>query len=160
MPRVKERTISCDLELTVDTCCACHVIYALPTELRERRLNDGEWFYCPNGHAQRFTESEIDRLKREVLKQQAAREQAEANAKWWNTYASEQAQEAVQANRRAAAQKGAMTRLKKRVHNGVCPECNRSFANLRRHMECKHPTFGKDEPALGSGTQEAEIVEG
>lgn len=36
-------------------------------------------------------------------------------------------------------------RLKKRVQNGVCPCCTRSFTNLRRHMATKHPehTAGK-----------------
>ena len=27
----------------------------------------------------------------------------------------------------------------KRIHKGVCPCCNRSFTNLKRHMETKHP---------------------
>jgi len=26
----------------------------------------------------------------------------------------------------------------KRVHRGVCPDCNRSFENLARHMHTKH----------------------
>lgn len=30
-------------------------------------------------------------------------------------------------------------KLEKRIHNGVCPHCQRSFANLQRHMEGQHP---------------------
>lgn len=39
------------------------------------------------------------------------------------------------------AQKGQNTRLKKRIAAGVCPCCNRSFANLREHMAGQHPDF-------------------
>lgn len=31
--------------------------------------------------------------------------------------------------------------IKKRVGNGVCPCCNRTFENLSRHMSCKHPEY-------------------
>lgn len=34
----------------------------------------------------------------------------------------------------------------KRIHNGVCPCCNRSFVNLQRHMKTKHPEVVSVEP--------------
>jgi hypothetical protein len=43
-----------------------------------------------------------------------------------------------------AATKGHVTRKKRqleRVASGVCPCCNRSFVNLRRHMKTQHPEF-------------------
>jgi len=48
--------------------------------------------------------------------------------------------------RRRRAEKAAKTRIKNRVSNGVCPCCNRTFANLARHMANKHPDY-----AAGSG---------
>ena len=39
------------------------------------------------------------------------------------------------------AAKGQISKLKKRASAGVCPCCNRSFQNLRRHMGNKHPEF-------------------
>lgn len=39
-------------------------------------------------------------------------------------------------NERAAKEK-ALRKLK-RVGRGVCPECNRTFSNLAKHMNCKH----------------------
>ncbi|HEX9950777.1 MAG TPA: hypothetical protein VGB53_03340 [Rubricoccaceae bacterium] len=42
--------------------------------------------------------------------------------------------EAERQKRRAAAQKGAHTRTKKRIAAGVCPCCNRTFQDLARHM--------------------------
>ncbi|MCH8264244.1 MAG: hypothetical protein IIC10_02505 [Proteobacteria bacterium] len=47
------------------------------------------------------------------------------------------------AQRSADAYKGHFTRVKKQVERAekcVCPHCNRSFADLRRHMESKHQT--------------------
>ena len=43
--------------------------------------------------------------------------------------------------RRRAAAKGQLTKVKKRVGNGVCPCCTRSFTDLARHMESKHPAY-------------------
>jgi hypothetical protein len=45
------------------------------------------------------------------------------------------------ARRGAAAQKGQKTRIKNRIARGVCPCCNRSFADLGAHMQQKHPHF-------------------
>jgi hypothetical protein len=36
------------------------------------------------------------------------------------------------------ATRGHLTRVKKRVQNGVCPKCNRTFQNLQRHMASQH----------------------
>ena len=45
------------------------------------------------------------------------------------------------AERSAAAYKGHLTRVKRRVGNGVCPCCNRTFKNLADHMTTKHPDY-------------------
>jgi hypothetical protein len=67
------------------------------------------------------------------------------NAQEQVTYYAAQAREATQAAARhkrvAAVYKGKHTQLKKRVANGVCPCCHRSFVALRRHIETKHPEF-------------------
>jgi len=41
------------------------------------------------------------------------------------------------------AEKGAKTRIKNRIANGVCPCCNRSFKNLAAHMKNKHPDYAE-----------------
>jgi dsDNA-binding SOS-regulon protein len=54
--------------------------------------------------------------------------------------------QAQSAENQARTLKGHLTRKKKqlaRVHNGVCPCCNRTFQNLLRHMETKHPEYKK-----------------
>lgn len=91
-------------------------------------------FHCPNGHAQHYTaeKSEREQLRRERdrLKYDAARLEDEAR---------EAREEADAARRSAAAMKGVATRMKNRVKHGVCPCCNRTFADLARHMATKHP---------------------
>jgi hypothetical protein len=48
------------------------------------------------------------------------------------------------ANRRQlSASRGQVTKIKNRVGNGVCPCCDRSFTNLRRHMSTQHPAWKK-----------------
>lgn len=39
------------------------------------------------------------------------------------------------------AEKGAKTKLKKRIAKGACPCCNRHFVNLQRHIEGQHPEY-------------------
>jgi DNA repair exonuclease SbcCD ATPase subunit len=45
------------------------------------------------------------------------------------------------AERRGAAARGQVTKIKNRIGHGVCPCCNRTFENLHRHMASQHPTF-------------------
>jgi len=54
-----------------------------------------------------------------------------------------QRERAERTERRLSAQKGVTTRIKNRVANGVCPCCKRSFTDLRRHMETKHPKYAE-----------------
>ncbi len=42
---------------------------------------------------------------------------------------------------RRRGEKAAKTRIKNRIANGVCPCCQRSFKNLHRHMQTKHPDY-------------------
>lgn len=85
-----------------------------------------------NGHSMSYAENEADRLRRERdnLKQQMARVEEERNRayKWGEDEA---------AARRKA--EGELKQMQKRVHAGVCPCCNRTFANVARHMQSKHP---------------------
>jgi hypothetical protein len=51
-----------------------------------------------------------------------------------------------------AATKGHLTRTKKRAASGVCPCCRRSFKQLRRHMQNKHPVY-LAEQGIDHGTE-------
>ncbi len=124
-------TLSYTGELTVLTCW-CGMRHAVPEELRRHQLrqhNNRETvigIYCPLGH------SHVPAGKGEAEKERERRERAEARAK--------AIQDQLDSETRAhAATKGQLTKTRKRVTNGVCPCCGRSFANVQRHMRSKHP---------------------
>jgi hypothetical protein len=112
--------------LTGITCCKCGVRFAAPETWVSNRIQSHESFFCPNGHSQSFvgkTEAqklreELDKAKRDLEYQRNAR---------------------LSTERQLSAAKGEATKMKNRINKGVCPCCNRSFTNLRRHMATKHP---------------------
>lgn len=105
-------------------CCSCGVSFALESTFQQERRNNGGNFYCPNGHTQVYRESTVKELERKLEDRER-----ELRAAKCETLAEKFKRE------HAENQK---TRLEKRIQRGVCPKCNRSFTNLRRHMDSKH----------------------
>lgn len=121
--------------LVIETCCNCGIPFGITEEIRDRRLEDHESFYCPNGHGQRYTgKTEAQKLREELARQKQFKEWAEARAESYKDQA-----ETAEARRRG--QKAANTRLKKRIAAGVCPCCRRNFQDLHRHMASQHPDY-------------------
>lgn len=128
-------------QLEIRVCPSCGVTYALPERLvMDRREKGGEW-YCPNGHALGFSKTDADRLREDAAKLRAKLDDEKRNTDWWKQRNQEARKEAEHQEARANGYKGALTKFKKRVGNGVCPCCNRTFVDLGRHMETKHPAF-------------------
>jgi hypothetical protein len=99
---------------------------------RERGPNRS--FFCPNGHSQHFSKSRVTELEEELAAEKVKREAAERAAEF-------------QRSQRDIDQRAATKRekkLAKRIANGVCPCCHRTFGNLAAHMKTKHPTHGND----------------
>lgn len=133
-------------DLVERQCPVCGIHYAIPRFFYEKRLEgSGKDWYCPNGHCLVITESTADKLRRE--RDQLRQRIAERDDTITNLYDRVETEE-----RRTAAYKGHVTKLKKRASAGVCPCCQRSFENLRRHMASKHPAY-TDSPDL-------EVIEG
>lgn len=133
-------TLTVTERLVTETCCGCHVLFAITEELRDRRLEDKKQFFCPNGHSQSYvgeTKEEKLRKERDALERQLA--SARGNEKYYRERAESE-------KKSHAATKGVLTKTKKRVANGVCPVCNRSFVQLANHMQGQHPQYDK-EPA-------------
>lgn len=123
--------ITTNQTLVVEQCYKCAVLFAFPYELQQSLLKDhSREFYCPNGHSQHYigkTEAEKERERAE----RAERRLANAN-------------DDLQVERLShRSTKGQLTKTKKRVANGVCPCCNRSFADLGRHMAGQHPDYAE-----------------
>jgi hypothetical protein len=116
---------------TVLDCAACAVVFAMTDEMNDRRRWDGARFFCPNGHGNSYT-SEEKNLKAELERAKARNEQLSRDVDWERT-------RTVAAERSRAATQGQLTKLQRRITNGVCPSCKRSFSNVQRHMLSKHP---------------------
>lgn len=129
----------------LETCCSCNTPFAMSDEVHAIAMERREKFsfYCPNGHHQYYIsgESEADKLRRErdQLTQRLAQKDDEIRAAW--ATANQQSDFVKAGERRIAAAKGQITKLKRRASNGVCPCCNRTFFDLQRHMHSKHPGF-------------------
>lgn len=115
-------------------CGVCGIPHGISTTRYNEAMNSGKGWHCPNGHNLVFTQSEKARLEKELAKEKQRREWAESNAE-------RSRKSAAREERRARAFKGIVTKTKKRVGNGVCPCCNRTFQNLMNHMKSEHPNY-------------------
>ena len=109
-------------------CGQCGIEFAVPDfwlESRKKGVEGENEFWCPNGHNRVFRDNELVKTKRQL-------ENAEKRIGWMQAGIDMR-------DKTTTAQRGQLTKLRNRVQRGVCPACQRSFQNLRRHMETKHP---------------------
>ena len=102
--------------VTVETeiCCSCGTVFGIEQQLKINLRNNHRTFYCPNGHGQNYVgKSEAEKLRDEVTRLKSQQDQLNADL-------------------------SSKERKLKRVSNGVCPCCNRTFKNLQSHMKTKH----------------------
>lgn len=143
---MKNAQIIFETVLEAVVCGACGVTFGMPEELITQRRRDHQSFYCPNGHGRFFPD------KTDAEKVQAAADKYKKLYQQEQKYAADVVSERNAAQRSLSATKGVLTRTKNRIANGVCPCCHRSFKELQRHMEDKHPGYEKDE-AGDAGSQ-------
>lgn len=133
------------LTFTVLTCSECSIAFGVDSTVRQRWIDDGKRFYCPQGHAQVYRESTVQKLTQQL--EAAQNDVAEATKRELfaraNAAAERLAREHTQ--RQLASRKGINTRLRNRIRCGVCPCCRRNFGNLQRHIKTKHPGFAADD---------------
>ena len=105
------------------------MLYALPDTLDEKNKESAtRYWYCPNGHRLHYTETEVDRLRKEL-------QRAHADADRARQAEAQQREKVGQISR-------SYNRVRTRIRNGVCPCCNRTFQNLARHMQTQHADYG------------------
>lgn len=117
-------------------CGSCGTPFALSQSRYNQSNDSGKEFYCPNGHKLYFVESEKAKLEKQLATEKKRREWAESNS-------ASLREEIGQQERKVRAYKGVLTKTKKRVGNGICPCCNRTFQNLMNHMNSEHPEYKK-----------------
>lgn len=132
-------TLALTTTFKTEICCSCGVAFAVTSDYQRRRIDDHAWFYCPNGHSQHYTGKSEAQQQRERA-EQAERRLANAQENVRIARADETA-----TRRKLSAAKGQLTKTKNRIAAGVCPCCNRPFANVARHMAGQHPDYAKAE---------------
>lgn len=114
-------------QLVLTQCGSCSVWHAFPKIIYEKCLEEGGFWSCPLGHQRGYQEGrnerEAVRRERDILKQQTARLEDELKSA---------KVEIEKAHKETLA-------VKRRATSGICPCCNRTFANVQRHMKTKHP---------------------
>jgi hypothetical protein len=134
-------TMTVSLAYAQVDCPACGFTFAVPESLIDRRRADGKDLFCPAaGHPMNFGTTETERLRAQLASAERRLESRQATI----THLRDQCDAAERATR---AQRGVNTKLRKRISNGVCPCCNRTFADLAKHMAGQHPDFSTSDGA-------------
>lgn len=133
------------VRMVTEQCCVCGMPFCMTEDFKTRHKRNGEDFYCPAGHPQHYTETEVQQLQRQIAardKELEARTKALIAEKALHDQTIAELRE-TELKRRAA--KGQATKLKNRIIAGTCPCCELSFPNLHKHMEVEHPDFVPEE---------------
>jgi hypothetical protein len=123
--------------VTLETviCCECACPFAIPQQLKQGLKDSGNLFYCPNGHSQHYSLSTVQRLKDELAEK-------ERYAKYREETLKDLRERNEHLSNVVRVTKGHVTRQKnklKRVAAGVCPCCDKTFADLAEHIKTVHP---------------------
>ena len=130
-----------------ETCCNCHVLFAMPEAMHTEKRRDRTSFYCPNGHAQHFTGPTPESELRDKLATAEMSLRSEKQFHQWETQRRERAEREAKAERMGRlGERSAKVRLQQRIINGVCPCCRRSFKGLHEHIKKMHPEFAGEAP--------------
>lgn len=120
-------TLRTSTQFTVIDCNTCGINFAVPESYQRKLAETGQNWWCPNGHKWRYGPTTIEEMEKQLQRERQQHDQTRAalrsETKWHSST------------------KGQLTKTKNRISKGICPCCKRSFTNLRRHMECKHPDF-------------------
>jgi transcription elongation factor Elf1 len=127
-------TLNRTVNLKVMECGTCGIAFALPQSLYDHCYNEGGYWTCPLGHSRGWDKGNKKAYARE-LEEKVAQLESKIDI---------EKNRVQSAQREAAAARGQVTKIKNRVGKGICPCCNRSFQNLRRHMTTQHPDYSKE----------------
>ncbi len=140
------------VEYSIIDCGCCGGTYAITERHRSWCYENAKsWTcpYCKTGWGFSSNNDRISQLKKEI---KAANRNADLA---WHE-ASENRKQAEKITR-------SYNRVRERVKNGVCPCCSRTFENLARHMQSKHPDFGTNKQLrtlrLAYGMTQAQLSE-
>jgi len=135
-------TLNVSTAMTPVTCPGCAGTFALLKAFMDEAREKGHFkkcWTCPyckqeRGYGESAHEKELARLR-------GVAEAAERNQKYAQDQRDRALAEAEHFRKSRDGMRGALVSTQRRVKNGVCPCCKRSFACLAAHMKTKHPGF-------------------
>lgn len=136
-------TIAFSTVLTPITCPKCAGVYAISETYRDNARELGEFkkcWTCPYCKTTRGYGKGTNQLEKQKL--EADLRAAQGSVEFYARRAKDARAEADHFRKSRDGFKGVLAKQKKRIANGVCPCCTRSFTNLRRHMATMHPEHG------------------
>ncbi len=134
-----------NITFTVIECASCGVQFGLEENHRQHLIKYSNTFYCPNGHANVYGQNAKDKLLAELKR----KEQELADTAIQKRRLENELIEKENILAQKIKQLLKTSRDLKRLENGVCPCCNRSFHNLQQHIANEHPELvGKEKMAM------------
>lgn len=115
-------------------CGTCGVWHTIPKIKYDTAYKEGGFWHCPNGHSRGWQNGHD---KQEIVKLCRERDRLQQRV-------AEKDDDIATKEREVAAQKGLVTKLKKRAAAGTCPCCQRTFTNMATHMRKQHPEMVAD----------------
>ncbi len=141
-------TFVATIALVAVSCGKCDAVFGMESQFYDRRRDDHETCYCPNGHPRCFTsKSEAEELRDQLAREKHHREQAQALAEHRRKRIEEEQQSARRITRRLNATRGVVTRQKNRIAKGKCPCCSKTFKDVAHHMKTQHPNWNPEREA-------------
>lgn len=129
------------VSLDYKICPVCGIHYAVDGEFMALKLERGGKWYCPNGHNLVFIETTADKLRKRLEEERKKNADQRESINYFSGRLTEVSKERDSATRNWKSTRTRLRKTKTRIANGVCPCCNRSFANIAAHMKTKHPKY-------------------
>lgn len=127
----------------VVSCYTCGVPFGITSSIYRRVVTDAEGsVHCPAcGNMTCWCESKAEK---EIKRLQGELKTANTKTEMSKRTAEIEMDKRQRAENSLRTTKGVVTKIKQRVGKGVCPCCNRSFRDLQRHMNSKHPDYSEE----------------
>ena len=113
------------------TCPNCGIVFEVHEDWLQARFEDLRIFYCPNGHELSYKKSPLQALQ-EKKEQMERSLQAQLNEARHAQLVAEKAAKKALSDKR---------KVERRIAHGVCPCCNKVFADLSNHMMENHKDY-------------------
>ena len=127
-----EMSFALTINFAVESCYKCAITFAVTQDFQNARMHDHATFYCPMGHGQVYGgKSQVER-DRDAAIADRNRVQAELNEIRHAKLVAEKARDKAVREKR---------KVEKRIAHGVCPCCDKTFANVSHHMMTEHKDF-------------------